>query len=223
MDAKYNSGLNELHLSSNNYVLVLPGWYPNLQDQFSGDFNQRLVNAAGLYCPQVVLYIAKDQREELTGIETRYHQVNENIIEITVIYPKLKIKSLDLIYSNYKYVQLLFKYGHIIKQQWGRPALIHSYIVIRGGLGGVLLGRKWKVPFVLSENWTIYYPSDPGYLLSRNKVFQLTVKIIFKNVNTFLPVTRHLNEQVQALLGPVHSTVIPNVVDTTLFHYTDEM
>jgi glycosyltransferase involved in cell wall biosynthesis len=84
----------------------------------------------------------------------------------------------------------------------------------------MLVGRRWNVPFILSENWTIYYPSDPGYLRTRNYIFQLAVKLVLKNTRRFLPVSKDLNEQVQALSGFLPSTVIPNVVDTNLFHYT---
>jgi hypothetical protein len=94
------------------------------------------------------------------------------LIEIIVIYPARKQKVYDVLYSNWMYVFLLFKYGRKIKKQWGRPALLHSYIVIRGGLGGMLLGRRWKLPVILSEHWTIYYPEDPGFLLNRNYLFR---------------------------------------------------
>jgi glycosyltransferase involved in cell wall biosynthesis len=90
---------------------------------------------------------------------------------------------------------------------------------MRGGLAGWLLSRLWKVPFVLSENWTIYYPADPGFLSRRNLVFRSLVKRIFKNVKRFLPVTQDLKNQAARLLGPTPSIVIPNVVDTSVFDY----
>lgn len=222
MAEEYYSEIKDVHLSSKNYVLVVPGWYPTWHDAFTGDFNQRQVKAAGIHMPQVVLYIVKDQAQTLTNVETRYKQVTENIVEITVMYPEKKNKLVDPVYSNLVYVRLLYTYAAVIKSRWGTPLLIHSYIVIRGGLGGLLLARKWNIPLILSEHWTIYYPEDPGYLLNRNFIFRWVVKMVFKNVTRFLPVTNSLKHQVDALLKPIPSTVIPNAVDTEFFYYQED-
>ncbi|MEJ7681189.1 MAG: glycosyltransferase family 4 protein [Segetibacter sp.] len=222
MAEKYYSEIKNVQLSSKNYVLVVPGWYPTWQDQFTGDFNQRQVKAAGIHMPQVVLHIVKDQAQTLTDVEIRYKQLTENIVEITVMYPEKKNRWVDSVYSNLIYVHLLYTYADIIKKRWGIPLLIHSYIVIRGGLGGLLLSGKFKIPFILSEHWTIYYPEDPGYLLKRNFIFRWMVKIIFKNVNRFLPVTKSLQQQVYKLLKPIPSKIIPNAVETEFFFYEED-
>jgi glycosyltransferase involved in cell wall biosynthesis len=47
------------------------------------------------------------------------------------------------------------------------------------------------------------------------------VKKIFKQVDRFLPVTNNLDTQVKKLVGPVTSTIIPNVVDTEIFYYRE--
>lgn len=218
MADKYYSQIEELSLPSRNYVLVIPAWYPTWQDPFTGDFNERHVKAAGIYKSQVVLYVVKDQTGALKKIETRYRQATDNIVEITVIYPQKNFKWFDTIYSNLIYITLLFTYSKLIKHKWGLPSLIHSYIIIRGGLGGLLLSKKWKIPFILSENWTIYYPEDPGYLLKRNAVFKWTARRVLKNLDKLLPVTENLKECVFKVSGRIPSRVIPNVVDIGLFY-----
>ena len=221
MAEKYYSQMKDVRLPSENYILVLPGWYPNWQDAATGDFNQRQVMAAGIQTPQIVLYIAKDQTQKLRSIKTKYNQLTENVIEITVMYPAKINKWVDAVYSNLMYLRLLYTYAGIIKRRWGKPVLIHSYIVIRGGLGGMLLSKKFKIPFILSEHWTIYYPEDPGYLYKRNPLFKWLVKMVFKNLTCFLPVTYNLQQQVYKLLKTVPSAVVPNVADTTIFYYSE--
>lgn len=223
MAESYYSQIEDVKLFSDRYVLVVPGWYPTWQDQFTGDFNQRQVKAAGIHTPQVVLYIVKDQAQKQTNVEARYKQLTDNIVEITVMYPAKKNKWIDSIYSNLMYVRLLYTYAGMIKKRWGKPLLIHSYIVIRGGLGGMLLGRKWKLPFILSEHWSIYYPEDPGFLLKRNFIFRLTVKMIFRNAERFIPVSDKLKKQVYTLVKPVPATIIPNVVETEFFFYKEDL
>ncbi|WP_207493682.1 glycosyltransferase [Aridibaculum aurantiacum] len=215
------SSISELKLPGEDYVLVLPGWYPTWLDPMPGDFNQRHVKAAGLYTPQVVLYVGKDLTNTLTKTEVRYTQLTDKVVEITVVYPCEKWKAWDIIQSHSTYVKLLYHFADKIKQQWGLPKLLHCYIVIRGGLGGWLLSRPWKRPYILTENWTIYYAADPGFLLKRNIVFRTLVRKIFKNLHHFLPVTHNLEQQVKKLVGEVRSSVIPNVVDTGVFFYEE--
>ncbi len=215
---KIVASINELTLPQGGYVLALPGWYPTWLDPMPGDFNHRHVKAAALYKPQLVLYIGKDTSGTLKTITTQYLQVSESHAEIIVLYPAEKWNSWDVIQSNATYIKLLYKYAHLIKEQCGLPQLLHCYIVLRGGLGGWLLARLWHLPYVLTENWTIYYPADPGYLRKRNIVFRSLVKKILKRATRFLPVTSNLNQQVNHLVGHVPFTIIPNVVDTALFH-----
>jgi len=210
--------LKELTLPAGNYVLVVPGWYPTWLDAMPGDFNQRHVKAAGLYTPQVVLYVAKDPTATLHHVTVQYHQLNENVAEIIVIYPQEKVKAWDVINSNVQFTKLLYKHAELIRLQFGKPGLLHAYIVLRGGLGAYLLSKKWKLPFVLTENWTIYYPEDPGFFKKRNLVFRKVVRTVFRHVERFLPVTENLQQQAEALLGNIPSTVIPNVVETEQFN-----
>lgn len=222
MAEEYYSEIKNVQLPSKKYVLVVPGWYPTWQDEFNGDFNQRQVRAAGIYMPQVVLYIVKDTTQTLKNVEIKYKQPAENIVEITVIYPEKRNKWFDAVYSNFMYVRLLYTYANVIKKRWGKPLLIHSYIVIRGGLGGMLLAKKFKIPFILSEHWSIYYPEDPGFLLKRNFIFRLIVKMVFSNAKRFLPVTEKLKKQVYTLVKPIPATIIPNVVETEFFFYKEK-
>ncbi len=213
--------LEEVIFPYKNYVLVLPGWYPTRLDPFPGDFNQRHIMAAGLYTPQVVLYIGKDQTKTITAATQTISKPTDTVLEIRIIYPQKKNKYWDGVNSNLIFLILLFKHARIIKEKFGLPKLLHAYIVIRGGVAAWILSKKWKVPFVLTENWTIYYPEDPGYVKKRNFLFGLTVKEVFKNVKRFLPVSNDLKKQVEQLFGAVPAIIIPNVVDTDLFFYKE--
>jgi glycosyltransferase involved in cell wall biosynthesis len=202
-----------------HYVLALPGWYPTWLDPLPGDFNQRHIKAASLYFPQIVLYIAKDQTGTVGRTQVRINEPTTSLLEVLVVYRKSKIRAWDTIQSNILFFVLLMKYSTAIFRKFGKPALLHSYIVMRGGLAGLILSKRWKLPFILSENWTIYYKADPGYLIKRNFVFRWLVKQVFGNLKEFLPVTDDLRRQVSQLVVNVPSTVIPNVVETDIFNF----
>ena len=223
MGEGYYKTIDELQLPKGDYVLALPGWYPTWLDSLPGDFNQRHIKAASLFVPQVVLYVGKDQTGVLTKTEVKYKQLTESVVEILVVYPAQKLKAFDVLHSHLQFAKLLFQHANLILQKWGKPLLLHSYIVMRGGLAGFLLGKKWKLPFVLTENWTIYYPADPGYLQKRNAIFRSLVKKVFGDVKHFLPVTKNLYNQVEKQLGFVPHTVVPNVVETGIFTFSENI
>lgn len=212
------SHIKELTLSGKDYVLVLPGWYPTWQDASPGDFNQRHVIAASLYVPQLVLYITKDLTGNLKQVEERFMQVSQTLAEIIVVYPASSHVVAPLV-SNLRFLQLLKKYAAQIIHQFGKPKLLHAYIVLRGGWAAMLLSKQWEIPYCLSEHWTIYYPEDPGYFKKRNPVFKFIVRKVLRHTAMFIPVTQSLLERVIAFAGPLPATVVPNVVDTEKFYY----
>ena len=85
----------DIPFKGQDYILVLPGWYPHAQDAFTGDFNQRHVIAASLYTKQLVLYIGKDESGTLSSTQTDIQAVKPNLVEIRIIYPKLKLANYE--------------------------------------------------------------------------------------------------------------------------------
>ena len=214
--------LNDLVFPFNKYVLALPGWYPTWVNPLPGDFNQRHIIAASLHTPQIVLFINKDVSGTVKKTEVRYNQLSKQVIEIIVLYPKSNVEFIDPVKSGIYFLNLFRKYATLIKRRWGPPVLMHSYIVVKGGIEGLILSKRWRLPFILTENWTIYYPNDPGYLSKRGKGFKWAVHRVFGGVKYFLPVTKDLYSKVSKLLKNVPYTVVPNVVDTETFYLNEK-
>lgn len=210
--------LKGVHFKCKPYVLVLPGWYSTWQDAYTGDFNQRQVWAAGLYMPQVVLYLVKSKTPALRSIEIRWQMQGENVLEIIVMYPVSRLALLQAVDSNYQFYVLLKKYSALIEKHLGKPVLLHAYIAIRGGIAARWLAEKWKLPYILTEHWTIYQPADPGFLMRRNKLFIAAVQWVYKKVSHVMPVSKSLYGNISKLMGEKPATVVANVVDTSLFY-----
>ena len=71
----------------------------------------------------------------------------------------------------------------------------------------------------MSENWTGYYPERKDGFLQQSFLYKLLSKKIYKNCDLPLPVTNDLGEKMNDLFGLRKPfTVIPNVVDTSLFY-----
>ena len=214
--------LNNLVFPFKNYILALPGWYPTWVNPLPGDFNQRHILAASLHTPQIVLFINKDVSGTVKKTEVRYNQLSKQVIEVIELYPKSRVEFIDPVKSGIYFLNLLRKYATLIKRRWGPPVLMHSYIVVKGGVEGLILSKRWGLPFILTENWTIYYPNDPGYLSKRGKGFKWAVHRVFGGVKYFLPVTNDLYSKTAKLLKKVPYTVVPNVVDTETFFLNEK-
>ena len=82
------------------------------------------------------------------------------------------------------------------------------------GWQALFIQRKWKIPFVISDNWTGYHPNERSPLPYHIKSY---MRFIANRSSLLLPVTLQLEEAMRALGFNRPSTVIPNVVNTAHF------
>jgi len=85
-------------------ILWLPGWYPNRQDRFDGDFIQRHACAVAAHIPIHVIYAVK-LSAAFPGVEKECIQTG-NLSEEIIYYqsPKTGIQFLDRLLSYRKYL-----------------------------------------------------------------------------------------------------------------------
>jgi len=200
-------------------ALWLTSWYPHKKDKFTGDFIQRHAFAASLYTQVHVIHIqvVKDLPEEIDVSHNEYRNLSEQIILLRASrlpFPFNKIAD----YFNYfkRYKQYINQY---LKEK-GRPGVIHVHITMKVGLIALYLKKKWKVPFVVTEHWTIYTSNAPDCIENRSVLYRYLNKQILKNASLLLPDSDDLGINIQKKIYPVASQRIINVVDTTLFYYS---
>lgn len=193
-------------------ILWLVSWYPNKYDPFDGDFIQRHARAAALYDDIHVLFVL--QQEAQTEMEEWMHQ-KEGLTEQLVYLPKQRGFSGKLI--NHLQWQRVYqqKLAHLIRQ-W-RPQWIHVQVPWKAGLMALWAKRKVGLPYLVTEHWGIYNNVAADNINRRSLLFRFYVKKIFYQAAGFVSVSRFLAEGVRQALLPKAFTLIPNVVDTSLF------
>ncbi len=200
-----------------SYILKLAGWYPSKVDAYNGDFVQRHAKAIALYQRVVVIFAVKSSSVTQLTIETT--NTTNNLTEIIAYYPKKKY--LDKLYSQYYYAKAFLK---IIKKLFateGKPKLVHVNIAWKAGLWALYLYKKYKMPYIITENWTAYHKADPNYILNKKITFKL-LKLVFQNAAYFVPVTFNLSLVCNALFKiNLPCIVVENAVDTKLFFPTE--
>jgi glycosyltransferase involved in cell wall biosynthesis len=104
-----------------------------------------------------------------------------------------------------------------IRRRGFDPDVIHAHFFL-AGLPAVLLGRIFRKPVVLTEQWSVFLADDPSTLSAPMRRF---ARFTFDHADVVLPVSDALRDGIRAIGTRAELRVIPNVVDTSLFHPAD--
>jgi glycosyltransferase involved in cell wall biosynthesis len=198
-------------------ALWLTSWYPNKSDAMAGDFIQRHARAASLFCKIDVIHVEVDKNNVLMkNIDVEVKKQN-NLCETIVLYKSFK-NPFGKIVSLISYFRLFRKYVEQYIQAEGKPDVVHVHVPMKAGLIALWLKRKYNIPYVVTEHWTIYNDAAENAYRNRNAFFKLFTKKIFTNAERFLPVSNDLGKAVGQMVTPVSFSIIPNVADTNFFN-----
>jgi glycosyltransferase involved in cell wall biosynthesis len=97
------------------------------------------------------------------------------------------------------------------------PDLIHAHFFL-AGLPAVLIGRRVDKAVVITEQWSVFLPSDPMALTG---TLRRSAQYAFEHADLVLPASDALRRGIEAQGISASFRVVPNVVDTSLFHPGD--
>ena len=98
----------------------------------------------------------------------------------------------------------------LLKKGW-RPDVIHAH-VFTAGVPGIMLGRIYKIPVIITEHYTGF----PRHILSKLDI--LKAKFAMNRANIILPVSDDLGKHIQSYGIHNRFQVVPNVVNTEIFY-----
>lgn len=196
------------------HIVVFPGWYPNRIDKLSGDFIQRHLRAIALHCRVTAVIPVKDK--SISKVETQVVQTG-NLTEIYCYYPSLThVKWLDNVLSFIRYNYVCVMQAKVLHKQ-NKISLVQLYVLQKNHLLGVMLKLLLHVPYVVSEQSTLYV--DGGFD-KMNSARQWLWKYAFRKAASFHAVSAMLAKQIKSKLRLQNdAVVIPNVVDSSVFYY----
>ena len=194
-------------------ILFLSSWYPCRKDPFNGNFVARHAEAVVKYANVYVIHVCSEaklksievKKDIINDVETRwiyYPKVRNNIPIISQISKYIKVKKL--------YIDAFLK----LKKEIGTIHLIHTNIIFPVGLIARYFNKKFNIPFVVTEHWSIFLPVNRKRLSF--PVLKLS-QIIAKSASYILPVSNDLKKSLQLLNIKSNFKLVPNVVNTTLF------
>lgn len=193
---------------------MLPSWYPSEVNPFNGDFNQRFVEAVSLKVPQIVLYVVGKP-----NIEKSYFTLTvDGTLKTYLVYYPLKKIFLGKVYAKLNYFITQAKFLKLILKENGLPKITQVYVFWMAGIAAFTLKKIYSIPYIITENWTGFYRNSPPDLYKNNFLIRYIFKMILKSASHFIAVADKLKNRILEWSPKAMVTVIPNVVDTSIFY-----
>lgn len=94
------------------------------------------------------------------------------------------------------------------------PDVIHAHFFLAGA-PAVVLGRLFRKPVVVTEQWSVFLPDDP---MTLSPAMRRVARFAYERAAVVMPVSAALRDGIRAIGTQADLRVVPNVVDTRLFH-----
>ncbi|MBL7765412.1 MAG: glycosyltransferase [Chitinophagaceae bacterium] len=198
-------------------VLWLCSWYPNEEDAYVGDFIQRQAQATALITPVTLFYIHKTTDPKLAGKES----IRENgHLKEVIRYNYVPGQSgLSKLMGLARYLLGHIRFLKLYIQTYGKPDLIHVQVPIKAGVMALLFKWMYNIPYVVTEHYGIYNPYLNDHYKTRSVFFRWMTRMVVRNADKLLTVSHSLGEDMNRWVIQKAFEVVPNVVDTSLFHF----
>ena len=207
-------------LSKPPRVLMLPKWYPNRYDDQDGDFVARHVAAIAAHggAEVAVLFaaVARGPLPKLIDAEEDF----SGPWPVLRYYYRAAPTGLALLDKPLKLLLYFWclgrGYQRLLRHWSGPPSLVHVHVLLRTGLFAWWLKLTRGIPYLITEHWTLYLPPRSAGI---GPVRRWLTRFVVRRAAALHTVSANLRWALAAL-GAVNnrSVVIPNVVDTALFH-----
>ena len=200
-------------------LLWLPGWYPNKTEPYSGDFIQRHAKAVSLYNTVQVIHVVRDKygvvTKKVKEEDVEYGDLKEKIVYYYT--PVISISIIDKIISSWRYYAL---YKTAIRKYLlaeGTPVCAHVHVVNKNGFAALWVKRKYKIPYCVSEHGVVYVSGAVPSFNDNNWWFKRMWNKLMNAASGLSVVSHYLGESIRKIKPDTRFTVIPNVVNDTVF------
>ncbi len=214
----YNAA-EQVELDKPPGLVWLASWYPSITSPTNGDFIQRHAIALSSKIPVLVIHTIHDPK---APSHVRYEVLSKGHLTEIIIYFRHSGDTSSII-SKISYNRLFYRYtdrllDHLFRT-YGRPLCLHVHVPVKMGLVAIKAGRKWQVPYVVSEQSSKYLPGIEDGYDKRSWYYQYSVRRIFSTALAVSNVSAAVGKIIAKLAGREHIRVIRNVADPFVFHY----
>lgn len=191
------------------HVLALPKWYPGLPDPQLGDFiRKQMVAVAQLHRVSVVHASPVPElplmfREELDTADGAWELHCYYRPSLSPVLPLRKA-------INYRrYQQAMARGTARLVRERGKPELVHAHILTRSVYMAWLLARKWGVPFIASEQSSVFLN---GRWRAKSGAARYFDRFLLRQAAAATAVSQHLAAAMEGHGLGKEMSIVPNVV-----------
>ena len=184
-------------------VVHFPSWFPDAEKPLNGNFILRQIETVGRCTDSIILHHTTDDFRADLPENIHFHPISYR--------------------HKYGLPAAYFSEFKKIIQKYGKPDFIHLHIALSLGPIAAHLSRKYHIPLIISEHWSVYQPLNRQQLnFFQKKALQYT----YSTASHITAVSQNLLDNICATVPAAAQkprTVIGNVVDTELFSLKDNL
>lgn len=187
-------------------VLHLPSWFPHREKPLDGNFILRQIATMSERTTSIVM----------RHVESDFAETCADLLDSSIIFKPISTLPGTSKVKLFKAYDTAFKQ---VVQEYGLPDVIHLHVALPLGAIAVYLSRKYHIPLVVSEHWSIYQPQNREKLTHSQR---LQLKIVYGNAKLLTTVSENLHQNIietVAAAKKVRYHPISNVVDTRIFKF----
>jgi glycosyltransferase involved in cell wall biosynthesis len=192
-------------------ILVLTPWYPAPGHPYLGIFVREHVKAARLAGHELVVLDLRGGPARRGGLWHLEEELDPALTEGITTY-HVRQRSLPIPGSRALiYFWSAIRASRQIRSRGFRPDVIHAHVYV-AGIPGVIVGRRFGVPVVITEHSTLFALRKIG------RVMAWLTRRAFGRAASVMPVCVFLQRAIEAYGVKARFQLVPNAVDTTVFH-----
>lgn len=186
-------------------ILHIPSWFPHPQKPLDGNFILRQIATVSEQTTSIVLH----------HIDQSYREICEKQTDRHIIFRPV------LAHEGTSKIQMFRAYSYEVKKiikKYGKPDIIHLHVALPLGPLAVFLSKRYGIPLVISEHWSVYQTQNRGQLSWKQKWL---LHQIYRQAKHLTTVSDNLHDAITATVSSARKvpyTQISNAVDTTAFH-----
>ena len=193
---------------------MLSSWYPTRINPTLGNFNEKFAEAAALFNNVTVIHVAADS-DMSTETEYTQAQINGVNTQITYFRKKQKEHGFEKVIKTFRFYKYYSRAFKLYKKQNGKPDIVHLNILFPVGIIALIFKKIYGLPYVISENWTGYLPSN---YVQQGFFVKWISRMIARNAAALLPVSHDLEKAMINHGFRNTYLIVPNVTDTQYFN-----
>ena len=187
-------------------VLFVTTSYPTETSPVSGVFVQEHARAAAEHADVAVLHL--DRSHAYRGVTRLRAVTGAHFPTWRVTYPWSPLPL-----SAAAHLAAAARGWRAVRRSGFEPDVLHAHFFL-AGVPAVLLERATRKPVVVTEQWSIFLPSDPMQL---TRPLRAAARFAFERADAVLPASDALQHGIEAEGIRARFEVVSNVVDTSLF------